>query len=153
MYSLRLLIFKIEDDFRLAVVDDSLAVFTVVKGEKVVEILRCAHGRAAVSAYDLKDLKNKLCGKSVARTADELPALVDEDGLLIGAVLLCLRTCGCGLLFPIVVVDDTVLCVLSDYLVQTLNGEICYKLIGIARLEVNEVDSVLCIRRVKDMTF
>jgi hypothetical protein len=63
---------------------------TVVKGEKIIEILRCAHGRTTVSAYNLKDFKDEFSGKSVARTTDELPALVDKNGLLNGTILLCL---------------------------------------------------------------
>ena len=130
---------------------------------RIVEIGECAnHGKVILAgvavgignnhyvlALGVVNAANE--GLTVNRDADILTDhhLVCEDVAVCRvAVKVLVRTCGCGLLFPIVVVDDTVLCVLSDYLVQALNGEICYKLIGIARLEVNEVGSVLCVRRV-----
>ena len=54
----------------------------------LIEILRCTDGRAAVAADDLEDLQHKLRCQTVAASADELPALVNEDGLFFGAVLL-----------------------------------------------------------------
>ena len=75
--------------------------------------------------------------------------LVCEDIAVSGITVKILTgACGCGSLLPIVVVNNAVLCVLSDYLVKTLNGKVSYKLIGIARLIVNEVGSVLCVCRV-----
>lgn len=42
--TLRFFIFQIQDDFGFAVVDDTLAVFPALQGEKVVEILGGADG-------------------------------------------------------------------------------------------------------------
>ena len=78
--------------------------------------------------------------------------LVCEDVAVSGvAVKVLVRTCGCGSLLPVVVIYNTVLCVLSDYLVQTLGGKVSYQLIGITRLVVNEVGSVLCVYRVNSV--
>ena len=86
--ALGFLILQIQDHLGLGVVDDALAVFAVLQREEVIEILRRADGRAAVAADDLENLQHKFRCQTVAAGADELPALVNEDGLFFGAVLL-----------------------------------------------------------------
>ena len=85
--TLRFLILQIQDYLGLGVIDNALAVFAIFQREKVIEILRCTDGRAAVAADDLENLQHKLRCQTVAAGADELPALVNEDGLFLGTVL------------------------------------------------------------------
>ena len=47
--TLRLFIFHVEDDFGLAVIDDSFSVLAVIQGKKVVEVLGGKDGRTAVA--------------------------------------------------------------------------------------------------------
>ena len=86
--ALGFLILQIQDHLGLGVVDDALAVFAVLQREEVIEILRRTDGRAAVAADDLENLQHKFRCQTVAAGADELPALVNEDGLFLGTVLL-----------------------------------------------------------------
>ena len=88
--ALGFLILQIQNYFRLRVVDDALAVFAVLQREEVIEILRRTDGRAAVAADDLENLQHKFRCQTVAAGADELPALVDEDGFFLGTVFFCL---------------------------------------------------------------
>ena len=84
----RLLFFQVEQDLGFGIVDNALAVLAVLQRKEVVDVLRCADGGAAVAADDFENLQHELCGKAVAVCADELPALVDEDRLFLGTVLL-----------------------------------------------------------------
>ena len=89
MYSLCFLIFKVQNDFCFAVVDNAFSVLAVIKSKEVVKVLRCTYGRAAVTANDFEDFKHKFCGKMIARATDELPTLVDIDGFFNRSVFLC----------------------------------------------------------------
>ena len=79
---------QIEDDFGFCIIDDSFAVFSVLQGKEIIDVLRCTDGTAAISANDLEDLQNKLRRKAVTAGADQLPTLVDIDCLFDGTVLL-----------------------------------------------------------------
>ena len=83
-----LFLLQIEQDLGLGVVDDALAIFPVLQSEEVVDVLGSADGRPAVTADDLEDFQDKFRSQTVAVGADELPALVDENGLFLRPVLL-----------------------------------------------------------------
>ena len=63
---------QIQQDLRFAVIDDALAVFTIIQSEKVIEVLCGADKAAAIAADRLGKLQNGFGGLSVAAGADEL---------------------------------------------------------------------------------
>ena len=81
---------QIQQDLRFAVIDDALAIFTVIQSEKVIEILCGADETAAIAADRLSKLQNGFGGLSVAAGANKLPALVYKDSLFCCAVFFCL---------------------------------------------------------------
>ena len=85
--ALSFFLLQIQQDLRFTVVDDALAVFTVVQRKKVIEVLCGADKAAAIAADRLGKLQNGFGGLPVAAGADELPALVHEDGFFRRAVL------------------------------------------------------------------
>ena len=82
----RLIRLEVEDYLVLGVVNYGSAILAVVEREEVREVLRGRYGRAAVAAYDLEYLEAELGCHAVGACAYELPYLVDEDGLALGAV-------------------------------------------------------------------
>ena len=79
---------EVEECF--AVIDDALAVFTVIQSEKVIEVLCGADETAAIAADRLSKLQNGFGGLPVAAGTNELPALVYKDSLFCCAVFFCL---------------------------------------------------------------
>ena len=67
---------QIQQNLRFAVIDDALAVFTVIQSEKVIEVLCGADETAAIAADRLSKLQNGFGGLPVAAGTNELPALV-----------------------------------------------------------------------------
>ena len=61
------------------------------------------------------------------------------------AVEILIGACYCGSFLPVVVILDTDLSVLLDYLVESLRSEVSYEFFGIAGLVVDVVSSVCCI--------
>ena len=88
--TLGFLLFQIQQDLRFAVVDDALAIFTVVQRKKVIEVLCGADKAAAIAADRLSKLQNGFGGLPVAAGTNELPALVYKDGFFRRAVFFCL---------------------------------------------------------------
>ena len=77
---------KVQDDLVLGIVDDGPAVLTVLQTEEVTEVLGSCDGCAAVAADDLEYLQAELRRHPIGGGTDELPDLVDHDGLLFGSV-------------------------------------------------------------------
>ena len=50
------LFLQIEDDLGFCVIDDAFALFAILQGKEIVDILRCTDGTATVPADDLKNL-------------------------------------------------------------------------------------------------
>lgn len=57
---------QIQQDLRFAVIDDALAIFTVIQSEKVIEVLCGADETAAIAADRLSKLQNGFGGLPVA---------------------------------------------------------------------------------------
>ena len=79
---------QIQDDLVLGIVDDGPSVLTVLQTEEITQVLGGCNGCAAVAADDLEDLQAELRCHPIGGGTDELPDLVDHDGLLLGAVCL-----------------------------------------------------------------
>ena len=77
---------QIQDDLVLGIVNDGPSVLAVLQTEEVAEVLGGCNGCAAVAADDLENLQTELRCHPVGGGADELPDLVDHDGLLLGSV-------------------------------------------------------------------
>ena len=82
------IIFQVQDDLRLGVIDDALPVFSTFQRKEVCQVLGRSNRRAAISTDDLKDFQAELSGHRVATGADQLPNLIYEDGLLLRSILL-----------------------------------------------------------------
>ena len=86
----RFIIFQVENDLCLAVVDDTFAKATFIQIEEIVEVLAREDRRASIPTYRFCNLQEEIAGQSCACGAGagkELPAFIDEDGFF----LLCGR--------------------------------------------------------------
>ena len=77
---------QIQDDLVLGIVDDGPSVLAVLKTKEVTQVLGSCDGCAAVAADDLEYLQAELRRHPVGGGTDELPDLVDHDGLLFRSV-------------------------------------------------------------------
>ena len=85
-------IFQVQDDLGLGVVDDAFSEPSFIQVKKVIQVLAGTDSGAAVPPDGLEDLQHKIPGKACARgtgAGQELPAFIYKDGLFLGTVFLC----------------------------------------------------------------
>ncbi len=83
LYTNGLIVLKVQNDLGLGIIDDTLAVLAVVKGEEVVQVLGRRDRSAAIATDDFEDLQAKLSGHGIAPGTNQLPDLIDKDSVLL----------------------------------------------------------------------
>ena len=94
LHSSGFIVLQIQNDLRLGNIQDAFAKSAPVK---VADILRSCNSCAAIATDDFEDFLDPFSGQRLCVirvtgivVSDQLPRLINEDGFLLGAILLCL---------------------------------------------------------------